>query len=140
MDNTKPLIGKTETVIKIADDKTEQETDALDAKIKVLSPKSIAERKTDTALNAANSFRSETVRKNWKTVLDVAMTNRSFPEAGGRSVDGGPNFHHNNDIFVSDKFNWIFFAIIMTLLIILSIIFCSLVYFFLPQFRIKEPF
>ena len=57
MDNTKPLIDKTETVIKIADDKTEQETDALDDKIKVLSPKSIAERKTDTALNAANSFR-----------------------------------------------------------------------------------
>jgi len=90
-------------------------------------------------LNAANSFRTETVRKNWKTVLDVAMTNRNFPNNNldnlNRNRDGSVNYH-SNDIFVSDKFNWIFFAIIISLLVILSVFFCSLVYFFLPKFRI----
>ncbi len=88
-------------------------------------------------LNAANSFRKENVRKNWKTVLDVAMTNRNFPSNNleNRNLDGSLNYQ-NNDIFVSEKFNWIFFAIIISLLVILSVLFCSIVYFFLPKFRI----
>lgn len=140
MANTEPLLKKSEIILKAADDKKE-EPPAKTSHVKINlpeGPKPIAADKKGE-LNAANSFRSETVRKNWKTVLDVAMTNRNFPEGPGRSLDtNGPNFHQNNDIFVSDKFNWIFFAIIMTLLIILSIIFCSLVYFFLPQFRVKQ--
>ena len=101
---------------------------------------------SDAPLNAANSFRTEVVRKNWKTVLDVAMTNRNFPtnndmgnNFNSRAIDGSfSNGYRNpqNDIFVNEKFNWLFFALIVSLLVILSIVFCSLVFFFLPKFRI----
>ena len=78
------------------------------------------------------NFRSEVVRKNWKTVLDVALDKRGFPNDETNFNLNSPNNVPNNDIFVSEKFNWIFFAIIMSILIILSIIFCGLVYKFFP--------
>ena len=125
-DKTEPLLTKTKAPSKESPIKSSN----------ALTPPAI---KVDPvpSLNAANSFRSEAVRKNWKTVLDVAMTNRNFPNADLGSIHSPQNYH-NNDIFVSEKFNWIFFAIIMTLLIILSVVFCSLVYFFLPKFRVKQ--
>ena len=84
------------------------------------------------SIKTNGNFRSEVVRKNWKTVLDVALDKRGFPNDETNFNLNSSNNVPNNDIFVSEKFNWIFFAIIMSILIILSIIFCGLVYKFFP--------
>lgn len=76
-------------------------------------------------------FQQELVRKNWKNVLDVARKNRDLIDTGSSS-----QYHHQNDMFSSEKFNWIFFSIIMSILIIFSIVICFCVYYFMPQFRI----
>jgi hypothetical protein len=76
-------------------------------------------------------FQSELVRKNWKNVLDIAKKNRDM----GDSISSS-HYHHQNDMFSNEKFNWIFFSIIMSILIMFSIIICFCVYYFMPQFRI----
>ncbi len=87
-----------------------------------------------TQANANNRFKSELVRKNWKTVLDVAITKKNFENfENDSSLNAANNYQQ---IFLSEKFNWIFFAIIISILIILSFLFCSLVYIFFPQYRI----
>ena len=103
--------------------------------------------KTDTPVGSAltNQMRSELVRKNWKTVLDVAMNKRKFDNLNDNIESTTINLNNANNMslnytrqnmFADEKFNWIFFAIIISFLIILSILFCSLVYAFFPQFRV----
>lgn len=81
-------------------------------------------------LNEPNiKFQSKLNRENWKTVIDVAKKNRDL-------IDNKATVsRHHNDMFVNDKFNWIFFSIIMSILVIFSIIICFSVYYFIPQFR-----
>lgn len=76
-------------------------------------------------------LQSELVRKNWKNVLDVAKKNKDI-----FNDSTSYNNYHQNDMFMSEKFNWIFFSIIMSILVIFSIIICFCVYYFMPQFRI----
>lgn len=76
-------------------------------------------------------LQSELVRKNWKNVLDVAKKNKDLFNDGATA-----NYHHQNDMFVNEKFNWIFFSIIMSILVLFSIVICFCVYYFMPQFRI----
>ena len=106
--------------------------------------------------NAANSlmksvasrdrFSSEKVRKNWKTVLDVALIKRS------ELVDNEANFNsslsnhrsfileENREIYATNKENWIYFSIILAIVLALSVLFCFMVYWFFPQFRAKHMF
>lgn len=93
----------------------------------------------------AKRFRSETVRKNWKIVLDMAMKKRTFDtdfmdrsESVSFNVGGfNNNQAANQEIYASDKENWIYFSIIITTVVILSILFCYLVYSFFPNLRGK---
>ncbi len=81
-------------------------------------------------LNEPNiKFQSKLNRENWRTVIDVAKKNRDL------SDNKATVSRHHNDMFVNDKFNWIFFSIIMSILVIFSIIICFSVYYFIPQFR-----
>jgi hypothetical protein len=81
-------------------------------------------------LNEPNiKFQSKLNRENWRTVIDVAKKNRDL------SDNKATVSRHHNEMFVNDKFNWIFFSIIMSILVIFSIIICFSVYYFIPQFR-----
>lgn len=88
-------------------------------------------------MNSDGRLKSEIVRKNWKTLLDVAIAKRQFQnghEFSSLSMHSdGP--YQSREIYATNKENWIFFTIILSIVIILSIIFCCLVYLFLPQFR-----
>ena len=95
-----------------------------------------------TALN--DRFKSEIVRKNWKTVLDVALKKKN------ELIENEMNMNFNSalsnrsyietshEIYATDKENWIFFSIIISIVIILSVLFCFIVYWFFPQFRARH--
>jgi hypothetical protein len=89
-------------------------------------------------------LKSELVRKNWKTVLDVALKKAAMEnEMSGAGVGGGGglnrlNSAHPREIYATDKENWVFFSIILTIVVILSVLFCFVVYWFFPQFRAKS--
>lgn len=90
--------------------------------------------------NNAPRFKSEVVRKNWKTVLDVALKEKSRLNDFSDSVNLNNNLNgfnpvNHNAIYATNKENWIFFSIIISIVILLSIMFCLLVYKFFPQFR-----
>lgn len=87
----------------------------------------------------ARRFRSETVRKNWQTVLDLALKKRSDIDFLDRcesvGLSGISQNQPSQEIYASEKENWIYFSIIIATVIILSILFCYLVYSFFPTLR-----
>lgn len=88
----------------------------------------------------ARRFRSETVRKNWKLVLDVAMNkrNEALLDQGVTLNMSSFSQPQNQEIYASEKENWIYFSIIISTVVILSILFCYLVYSFFPSFRAQN--
>jgi hypothetical protein len=86
-------------------------------------------------------FKSETVRKNWKNVLDVAMKkkNELMENDMNSSSMNRSSYAEPREIYATDKENWIFFSIIIAIVIVVSVLFCFIVYWFFPQFRAK-PF
>lgn len=86
--------------------------------------------------------RAEQVRKNWKVVLDVALKKKNELVENEVNMNFGGNngrhsFDNTREIYATDKENWIFFSIIISIVIIFSVIFCFVVYWFFPQFRAK---
>lgn len=94
--------------------------------------------------NQNNRFKTELARNNWKTILDVAMKRKNFDNFDNERLSFSNNFSSMNsqqynpgEIYASDKENWIYFFIIISIVVILSILFCYLVYSFFPQFKPK---
>lgn len=92
--------------------------------------------------NQNNRFKTELVRNNWKTILDVAMKRKTFDNFENERLSYSNNFssmnsqqHNHDDVYATDKENWVYFFIIISVVVILSIIFCFLVYWFFPQLK-----
>lgn len=107
-----------------------------------IKPPSKKETPTVTVSNddADLRARQETVKKNWKIVLDMAMKKRNDADFYDRSESVALNMSsayspQNQEIYASEKENWIYFSIIIATVIFLSILFCYLVYSFFPSFR-----
>jgi hypothetical protein len=84
--------------------------------------------------NNRNRFKSEEVRKNWKRVLDFALMKKSYDEQN--SVEGSFMLNaHQHQIFASTKESWFYFVFILSIVIILSVLCCCLIYLFFPRFR-----
>jgi hypothetical protein len=74
-------------------------------------------------------FHSKLNKKNWENII-----------ASAKNQDLTDNFINNsprcsNEMFVGEKYGWIFFSIIISIFVIFSIIICFCVYYFIPQFR-----
>lgn len=90
--------------------------------------------------DADRRMRAETVKKNWKIVLDMAMKKRTDGDYFDRSESVALNSFNSSlppshEIYASEKENWIYFSIIIATVVFLSILFCYLVYSFFPSFR-----
>ena len=84
--------------------------------------------------NNENRFKSEEVRKNWKRVLDFALMKNNYDEQN--SVEGSFMLNaHQHEIFASTKESWFYFVFILSIVIILSVLCCCLIYLFFPRFR-----
>ena len=102
----------------------------------------VSESSTNSNRFNQDRFKSEMVRKNWKNVLEVALKNKNLIEnesaALNSSTNANQSFSGNREIYATNKENWIFFSIIISIVIILSVLFCFIVYWFFPQFRTKS--
>jgi len=94
---------------------------------------------------AERRIRAETVKKNWKIVLDMAIKKRNDTDFYDRSESVALNMSSFNssqpqshEIYASEKENWIYFSIIIATVVFLSILFCYLVYSFFPSFRAQN--
>jgi hypothetical protein len=92
-------------------------------------------------------FKSEAVRKNWKTVLDVAMKKKNELLENEMSTNLNSSLNarsfmmdENREIYATDKENWVYFSIILIIVIALSVLFSFIVYSFFPQFRARYMF
>ena len=83
-----------------------------------------------TFTNPNDRLKSKLAKKNWQTVMNVAVVKEKMNESSA----AGFNPPYDN-IYATSKENWTYFSIILFVVTFLSIVICFLVYLFFHKFR-----
>jgi hypothetical protein len=86
------------------------------------------------SFNNQNNVRQEKVKQNWD-ILISALRSKANIDSDDPFLETNGNFQsRHNYLHATDKENWIFFSIIISIVISLSILFCFLVFKFFPKY------
>jgi hypothetical protein len=101
--------------------------------IKPKSPANLNNLSTTTSTFNSN-IRQEKVKQNWDIILNALRSKANMSEADDPFLESNNFQARHNYLHASDKENWIFFTIIISIVIMLSILFCYLVFKFFPKY------
>jgi hypothetical protein len=80
------------------------------------------------------NIRQEKVKQNWDIIIS-ALRSKATMDSDDPFLEMNGNFQsRHNYLHATDKENWIFFSIIISIVISLSILFCFLVFKFFPKY------
>jgi len=86
--------------------------------------------------NPNERLKSKLAKKNWQTVMNVAVVKEMGGGGNGMGGGGGGDMMNRLDnIYATNAENWTFVSIIITVVTFLSILICFLVYIFFHKFR-----
>ena len=87
-----------------------------------------------SSFNNPNNMREEKVKQNWDIIISALRSKANMdPDDPFLEMNGNFQSRHNY-LHATDKENWIFFSIIISIVILLSILFCYLVFKFFPKY------